>query len=395
VDSPQNIISFCSGYNGLELGLHRAGVDVRTVCYVEVEVYVQAVLAQAIQEKRLCSAPLWTDLKTFPAQEFRGLVDGFTCGYPCQPFSSAGKRKGEEDPRHLWPYLRKHIQAIRPSWVFAENVQGHISLGLSTVISDLEEDGYQTTWGIFSAEETGAPHQRKRVYILAKLPDTNLIGGKVSDRREHTGESLPDSNGKKGGVDLGNPEHDGLSENKIGRGSEKHSDRSKEGKETTQQSSGTSGRENLSDLQGTELAHTKDGRGKPTEREGGQSTERGSADRGGDSATGQETRWPARPGEEQYEWEEPRVVDDPTGGRRKQHQPKSQKKDNPCKTNGTPQSELGGATDGTTSGVDPIANRTDRLRLLGNGVVPKTAELAWKTLWKEINESENITSDQD
>ena len=345
MDSPQNIISFCSGYNGLELGLIRAGVDVRTVCYVEVEVYVQAVLAQAIQEKRLCSAPLWTDLKTFPAQEFRGLVDGFTCGYPCQPFSSAGKRKGEEDPRHLWPYLRKHIQAIRPSWVFAENVQGHISLGLSTVISDLEEDGYQTTWGIFSAEETGAPHQRKRVYILAKLPDTKIEGleGYPRLRTEQN------------------------------RGCESTKD----------------------DLSEPQLAHTKNGRGKPTKREGGQSAERGSSDRGGDPATGQETRWPARPGEEQHEWEEPRVVDDPTGGRRKQHQSKSEKKDNSCETDGTPEPQLGGTITRASSGVDPNQYRVDRLRLLGNGVVPQTAELAWKTLWKEINEQKNITSDQD
>ena len=411
MDSPQNIISFCTGYAGLELGLIRAGVDVRTICYVEVEVYVQAVLAQAIQEKRLCSAPLWTDAKTFPAQEFCGLVDGVTLGYPCQPFSSAGKRKGEKDPRHLWPHLRKHIQTINPRWVFAENVHGHVSLGLSTVLADLEEDGYEAVWGIFSAEETGAPHQRKRVYILAKLPDTNLIGGKVSDRREHTGESLPDSDGKKGGVDLGNPEHDGLSENKIRRGSEKHSDRSKEGEETPQQSSGASGRENLSDLQGTELAHTENGRRKPSKSKRRQSSKRGSSNRGGTSGERQETRWPARPGEEQYEWEEPRVVVDSKESRLQGCRESHTEDGRECEKDGAEvfcgstntgthervsgskegtskaQSELGGAVDGSTCGVDPIANRTDRLRLLGNGVVPQTAELAWKTLWREMNEN--------
>lgn len=74
---------------------------------------------------------------------------------------------GEDDPRHLWPYIKEHIRTIRPVRCFFENVQGHITLGLSTVISDLEELGYRTTWGIFSAEEVGAPHQRKRVFILA------------------------------------------------------------------------------------------------------------------------------------------------------------------------------------------------------------------------------------
>ncbi len=166
MDNTQNVISFCTGYGGIELGLRRAGVDVRTVCNVEIEAFVQANLVAKIEEGRLDNSPVWTDLKTFPASDFRGIVDGICCGYPCQPFSSAGKRQGEEDPRHLWPYLRKHIQTIRPSWVFAENVFGHLSLGLSTVLSDLEEDGYRCTWGIFSAEEVGAPHQRKRVFIL-------------------------------------------------------------------------------------------------------------------------------------------------------------------------------------------------------------------------------------
>ena len=90
-----------------------------------------------------------------------------TGGYPCQPFSAAGLRKGAEDPRHLWPYIYDHIRTIRPIRCFFENVEGHISLGLRDVIADLESLGYATTWGVFSASEVGAPHQRKRVYILA------------------------------------------------------------------------------------------------------------------------------------------------------------------------------------------------------------------------------------
>ena len=112
-------------------------------------------------------APIYTDLKTFPSEVFRGAVDIITGGYPCQPFSQAGKRQGKEDPRHLWPYIRNHVDTIRPTRCLFENVEGHISLGLSTVISDLEEDGYRTAWGIFSAEEVGAHHQRKRVFIMA------------------------------------------------------------------------------------------------------------------------------------------------------------------------------------------------------------------------------------
>ena len=113
------------------------------------------------------AAPIWSDLKTFPWAEFRGKVDILTGGYPCQPFSAAGKRAGKDDPRHLWPWIADGIRLLQPRCCFFENVEGHITLGLSTVISDLEELGYRTTWGIFSASEVGAPHQRKRVFILA------------------------------------------------------------------------------------------------------------------------------------------------------------------------------------------------------------------------------------
>ena len=164
------VISFCSGYGGIERGLDLAGLEHRVIAYVEIEAFAIANLVNKMEAGQLPPAPIYTNLKTFPAHLFRDRVDLITGGYPCQPFSAAGQRKGTDDPRHLWPYIRRHIEAIRPARCFFENVEGHISLGLSTVISDLEEDGYRATWGIFSAREAGAPHQRKRVYILA---DTN------------------------------------------------------------------------------------------------------------------------------------------------------------------------------------------------------------------------------
>ena len=152
MDNTQNIISFCTGYGGIELGLRGAGVDVRVVCNVEIEAFVQANLVAKIEEGRMDDAPIFSDLKTFPAEIFRGKVHGLIGGYPCQPFSSAGQRKGEDDPRHLWPYIRQHVRAIRPVWCFFENVRGHTTMGLWRVLSDLEEDGYRTEWGLFSAE---------------------------------------------------------------------------------------------------------------------------------------------------------------------------------------------------------------------------------------------------
>jgi DNA (cytosine-5)-methyltransferase 1 len=115
----------------------------------------------------LDAAPIWTNLKTFPWAEFRGKVDILSGGYPCQPFSAAGKRLGTEDPRHLWPFIADGIRAMQPRLCFFENVEGHITLGLKEVISELESIGYRTTWGIFSAREVGAPHRRKRIFILA------------------------------------------------------------------------------------------------------------------------------------------------------------------------------------------------------------------------------------
>ena len=167
------VIAFCAGYGGIERGLELAGVKHRVIAYVEIEAFAIANLVSKMETGQLRPAPIYTDLKTFPAHLFRDRVDLITGGYPCQPFSSAGKRLGEDDPRHLWPFIRRHLAAIRPARCFFENVEGHISLGLSTVISDLEEDGYQSAWGIFSACEAGAPHQRKRVYILA---NSNSIG---------------------------------------------------------------------------------------------------------------------------------------------------------------------------------------------------------------------------
>jgi DNA (cytosine-5)-methyltransferase 1 len=175
------VISFCSGYGGIERGLELAGIEHRVIAYVEIEAYAIANLVSKMETGQLPPAPVYTDIKTFPSEVFRDRVDIITGGYPCQPFSAAGQRKGTDDPRHLWPYIRKHVQTIRPVQCFFENVEGHISLGLNSVLSDLEEDGYRHEAGIFSAREVGAPHQRKRVYIMADRNGVRCDWGKLPD----------------------------------------------------------------------------------------------------------------------------------------------------------------------------------------------------------------------
>lgn len=160
-------VEWFAGYTGNHLGLKRAIPDLRLIALCEREAFVCANLVSKMEKGLMEPVPIWTNCEDFPIKSFENRVDVFIASYPCQPFSSAGQRRGAEDDRHLWPHVRRFITGARPRYVFLENVEGHISLGLSTVLSDLEEDSYRTSWGIFSASEVGAPHQRKRVFILA------------------------------------------------------------------------------------------------------------------------------------------------------------------------------------------------------------------------------------
>lgn len=134
---------------------------------VEREAACVEILATRMEEGSLDPAPVWSDARTFDGLAWRGAVDIVAAGYPCQPFSTAGKRKGADDPRHLWPDIKRIIGEVRPGAVVLENVQGHVRLGLSEVLKDLSELGYDAEWGVFSAAQAGAPHQRRRLFILA------------------------------------------------------------------------------------------------------------------------------------------------------------------------------------------------------------------------------------
>jgi len=161
------ILSLCSGVGGIELGFKLAEPTSRTVCYVEIEAFACEILARRAEEKRLDAAPVWSNLKTFDGRPWRGKVDCITGGYPCQPFSVAGKKLGTNDPRHLWPDIKRLIQEIEPPICFFENVSNHLRVGFEEVSNDLRQLGYQIKAGLFTAAEVGAPHKRERLFILA------------------------------------------------------------------------------------------------------------------------------------------------------------------------------------------------------------------------------------
>lgn len=164
--SPLTSISIGPGIRGIERGVERV-VRLEHLAYVEIEAYIIENMVAQMERLLLAPAVIWSDAKTCPWEIFRGLVDILFAGYPCQPFSTAGKRLGTEDPRHLYPYIERAIRIIRPGACFFENVRGHVTCGLPEVIASLEGLGYRVHWGIYSAEETGAAHKRERVFILA------------------------------------------------------------------------------------------------------------------------------------------------------------------------------------------------------------------------------------
>ena len=338
-------LGLCAGYGGIELGLKRAIPSLRTIALCEIEAFAIANLVSKMEAGLMDPAPIWPDLKTFPWQSFRDRVDILTGGYPCQPFSAAGKRLGGEDPRHLWPHISRGISILQPRVCFFENVEGHITCGLHHVLWNLGRLGYRTTWGIFSASECGAPHQRKRVFILANRSINGFIRGLFD--------------------------------------------------------------------------------GKASEQTQGNSIKGSSA-------------WPSRPGEQQYAWEPPRVItgretlddsqerclrDDGDNERQTVGTCDTTDNSSPCsgeamadshRVDRSEQAEgrehdrqagsageelvqrqtqppLGGDVDGPAGGLDyaqlcvTCDNRTDELRLLGNGVVPATAERAFRSLMQELD----------
>ena len=338
---PVRHLSVCSGFEGIGLGLRRVFPGLREIAYVEIEAFAIANLVSKAEEGKLDPAPVYTDVESFPFRQFRGKVDILSGGFPCTPFSVAGGRKGTDDERHLYPFISAGIRECQPTIVFLENVPGIVSTKLPSgesvlqyVLRDLESMGYTATAGIFSAEEVRAPHRRDRVFILAyaqssgrtkREPTTQGSGSQAhrpSQRRSQAGE---------------------LDDTHAGHIREIQELRTGGNSAVQAGQSGELGDTDIQRLEGVES------RINPT-KEWTDAVQpvglQGRAD----------FEWPARPGNEPHEWEEPR----------------------------TTQRRLGRAVDGADSGVDPVKFRVERIHLIGNGVIPQVAERAYRVLAERL-----------
>lgn len=137
------------------------------MCHVERNSFAASTLVARMADASLDPAPIWDDLRSFDGRAWRGRVHIITAGYPCQPFTYSGVRRGEDDPRHLWPEVARIVSEVRPRFCFFENVPGHLSLGFDVVCRDLQEMGYRVAARVVSAAEIGGPHTRERLFILA------------------------------------------------------------------------------------------------------------------------------------------------------------------------------------------------------------------------------------
>ena len=226
-------IDLCSGIGGFSLGFQWAELS-KPILFCELDEFCQKILKKHWPNVPICNdvKELADDTNAFIPRP-RGRKRILTAGYPCQPFSQAGQRRGTEDPRHIWPYILRIIQQERFDVCVFENVSGHISLGLDEVLHDLEGEGYTTRTFVLPAEACGASHRRDRLWIIGRNVDDpnndkcNEPGGAIPSEEEGNKEqkwTQDSSTGNTSGASelrISNQGHDDVSNaNSIGRDEE-------------------------------------------------------------------------------------------------------------------------------------------------------------------------------
>ena len=237
-------VDLCSGIGGFSLGFSWAELS-KTIMFCDAEKWCRQILA-----KNFPNTPIATDVKEL-ANDPERLVpnhDILTAGYPCQPFSVAGLRKGEEDDRHIWPYIFRIVTFKRPSWCVFENVYGHVALGLDKVLSDMENQGYATRTFIVPACAKNAPHRRDRLWIVCKNVGDSSSGGRgefrvseeeVGGTESEEAQSIRTSSTR---TTMGDTQHNGSSTTQIRGSNEEDARGSQKGEIQAKQFEGASGR---------------------------------------------------------------------------------------------------------------------------------------------------------
>lgn len=368
-------ISLCAGVGALDLGLRIADPAVRTVCYVEWAQFPAAVIAARIKDKALDDAPVWDDVGTFDGRPWRGRVDLITAGFPCQPVSLAGQRRGMADERFIWGDIERIISEVGPRYVFLENVPGIVSADdgwfLDRVLSGLVVLGFDCEWDIFSAAETGAPHRRERWFCLG-VSNT----GRGSTRRIQyvtgTGGSSPDSG--KSGQELANCGYHQQDECES---------RSQLAGGYTQRQSWVCGSE-LGNTDDAGLEGRRECGERPGERIAGQTDGELGITNGRQQQPGHEVDPIGQGGSARHEYSR-------TG--RGVYPPARNDYDGWAGIDASAQPAFRRDADGLAVGMDPsfVAYRNDRLRAVGNGVVPLTVAVAWRELNRRMNERIDVS----
>lgn len=325
-------VDLCSGIGGFALGFKWAGLS-KPVLFCDIEPWCRKLLAQNFP-----NVPIADDVKEIANDPKRFIPEPIgilTAGYPCQPFSAAGKRRGEEDSRHIFPHILRIVAQTRPTFTVFENVYGHISMGLDNVLNGMESEGYTVKPFVVPASGVGARHKRDRIWIL------------------------------------GYAEHDGPLAAEVARGSFKAGDTGKEGAHQTSQLEGTgrpeygenvatgTGAENVGDTEN----FGRDGRSKATGRTGAQSKQ--------DQPQSEVRGEPSRPSEDVAYTQSIGVQGYRTSGEQIAYSHAGQEI-SLCsgQRNSATQWETEPNLDRV---VDGVPNRVDRIKGLGNAIVPQIA----------------------
>ncbi len=347
-----NELALFAGAGGGLLGAELLGH--RVVCAVEKDAYCVEILLRRQEEGHLPPFPVWSDARTFDGTAWRGVVDIVSAGFPCQPFSSAGKRAGEADERNLWPETIRIIREVKPRWVLLENVSSLLRFPyFGRILADLAASGFVGRYDCIPASAVGAPHRRDRLWIMAHAPGERcgetgrLQHGGSTQRTPRSRSSVP---GAEGGHELPEAAPGGDDERLLGaHGGARSQTRDYAGDV----------------IGGPEMAHAESESERPGLCEAGAPGDgRG---RSGDSSSPAEVLDAQR---QRLQGEQP-------------PRPAPQPVDGASRT-GQPGPQAWPVEPGMGRVAHGVAHRVDRIRALGNGQVPRVEAAAYRALSRKV-----------